>query len=190
MMDKNEHTYLRIDQSECTSYDEDDDTYTPLNIVGTVASRPIPKNKKVCYFHGQIVSLTAYEERKMTTYKVYHDSMRVVFIDADTVLLVDFECAAGYVNSSSTTQFPHTRYKGQKLRSNVKLVQAQWQGLYYYETIHNIKAGEELFGLYAGTHVDSTLDDHEEAMNEETVSDDEDDVDDDEIISTQNVHRF
>jgi hypothetical protein len=171
-------------------YDEDDDTYTPLNIVGTVASRPIPKNKKICYFHGQVVSSTVYEQRKTTTYKVYHDSMRVVFIDANTVLLVDFECAAGYINSSSPTQFPYTRYKEQKLQSNVKLVQAQWLGLYYFETIHNISAGDELFALYAATHVDSTLDDHEEAMNEDTVSDDEDDdSDEDEIINTQNVHR-
>jgi hypothetical protein len=189
MMDKNEKTYLRIDQSICTTYDERDGSYTPLNMVGTVASRPIPKNKKCCYFHGQVVPSTEYEERKMTTYKVYHDSMRVLPIDADTVLLVDFDCAAGYVNSSSPTQFPYTRYKGQLLRSNVKLVRAQSPGLFYYASTHNIKEGEELFGLYAGTHVDSALDDHEAAMNEETVSDDSDD-DEDETVSSQNVHLF
>jgi hypothetical protein len=189
-MDEFEKKHLKIAVSVCTEYDEDNNSYTPLNIVGTIASKRIPKNRKCCYMHGQIISSQVYEQRKMTTYKVYHDSMRVVIIDADTVLLVDFECAAGYVNSSSPTQFPNTRYKRQKLRANVKLVRSQWPGLWYYESTHNINEGEELFGLYTGTPTHSQLDDHEEAINEEVSDSDEDDMDEDDIISTQNVHLF
>ena len=191
-MDQFEASHLEITKSNCTLYDETSDTHTPLDMVGTVATKRIAKNRKCCYFHGKIISFDEYEQRKDTKYKVFQNTMRLMEINQKgdkTMLLVDFECAAGYVNSSSKASFPNTRYNEKKLRHNVKLKKCtKWPGLFYYESERTIKPGEELFSLYYGQDVDEEEDDQQEAMEEDEVSDLDDD-DDDDIVNTQNVHQ-
>ena len=188
-MDHFEATHLEVTTSICTEYNEDDKTDVPLNMVGTVAKRKIKKGAKCGYLHGKIITVAEYEQRKNTTYKVFHDTLRMVPIDAGSMLLVDFDCAASYVNSSSKACFPNTRYKGKKLRHNVKLRRSDtWPGLWYYEAEKVIKQGQELFSLYTKDGVDVTIDDDEEAMEEDEVSDLDDD--DDDIVNTQNVHLY
>jgi hypothetical protein len=186
-MDDFETKYLNIAKSECTTI-SDDGSYTPLDMIGTIARISIPKRTKIGYFRGELVKKQEYDACKDTTFKINDHSMRVATVDDDIKLIVDYRCAAGYVNSTSPTQFPNTRYRGEKLRANVKLVKSKkWPGLFYYESIEKIKQGDELFALYYGEHIDSSLDDDEEAMRQDTVSDD-DDVEKDETVNSQNVH--
>ena len=100
---------------------------------------------------GEVISRAEYDSHKHLRYKSYAETLRALPVGHDQILLVDFHCLGGLINSASSS-YKHTQYKNNMPpQSKCKMIQSvKWPGVYYFETKNDVTIAkdEEIFALY------------------------------------------
>jgi hypothetical protein len=182
---KNDMRFFEECVSSCTTYDENTKTHTKIEMMGVRAKEDISSKKRIIFgLHwGQIIPRSDFIKYKQLKYKAYAESLRALSVGNDQILLVDFNCLAGCVNSASSSMFKATRCNGEPLIPKIRLIQAaNLPGVHYYETMNiKINKNEEIHTLYYDeiNNNSQSIEDDIEALRVSLTRDDDDDDDDD-----------
>jgi hypothetical protein len=108
---KNDSEYFEECLSECTTFDEKNENRVKLNMLSVrVKQKIVRKSVNFGMLLGEVISRAEYDSHKHLRYKSYAETLRALPVGHDQILLVDFHCLGGLINSASSS-YKHTQYK-------------------------------------------------------------------------------
>jgi hypothetical protein len=185
---KNDVDYFEECFSECTTFDEVNEKRVTLHMRSVrVKQRIAKKSVNFGMLSGEVISRSEYDHHKHLRYKLYADTLRALPVGYDRILLVDFHCLGGLINSASSS-YKHTQYKnGMPPQSKCKMIQSlKWPGLYYFETMNDVTIAkeEEIFTLYFNDiDVETSITDDFNEANKVSLTQISDNEDDDPTVT-------